>query len=749
MLERQNPKQLPELLCLWQICFSGQTSYRRLISIEGECNEKSIFSQASVEAMLKTAMQSQLDGVRTGLGQLQAALVDLREIKTCLSDMELSLVRVPELSERLYECREEYVRHSQYAAAMENLKHIFTVPESVEKTHKWIAEGRLLYAHQCLMDLENSRDDLLFELHKLPHQNPNDTRMLKEYFADVQKLSDDLGKQVWIILQRTLNTVRKEPTQIVTALRIVEREERADQFALQRQKGSGFLPPGRPKKWREKALLVLEGAAAQRIEGNMFEDREASKNWLIKHLEVIRLLLLEDMKVIRSLCVPCFPPHYDITNHYVQMYHKSLANHLVETIEGGLEDNEYVTLLSWVLNVYGGKELMGHPSLNINVGKLGPLLDNKILEDLVSKYLKNVNSNYDSWMSKALEIEEKEWYRSEPPQQDADSHYKTELPQLIHDMIRQNLDVAATISSDVQVQVLISSLEQVRFFAAKFQAGVTRYKDTYYADRSKIQYFTTYIIALANSCQGLVDVMVAIKSQFWKPGGSTQNDAKIATEFDALLTVYQRLRDLMCDHLLEEALVDLQEQFNSLLTAPWLTNTEPMDTICLTLSDYFNDYSHLHQKNFDHVVQLALNTVTMRYTTAILQKRLTPKTQEDRKLVADRITAEALKLSSVFEQVAPDLVKFDSPCEVMKGLAEVVKVSDVEFISLELHRLLRRYPDMTGDHLTALLMLRGDLGRLDVRQRVAEIMEEMRTQRAGPAPKSIFSHIHLSTSLFP
>ncbi|XP_042232976.1 exocyst complex component 3-like [Homarus americanus] len=245
-----------------------------------------------------------------------------------------------------------------------------------------------------------------------------------------------------------------------------------------------------------------------------------------------------------------------------------------------------------------------------------------------------------------------------------------------------------------------------------------------------------------------MDVMVTIKSQFWKPGGSTQNDAKIATEFDALLTVYQRLRDLMCDYLLEEALEDLQEQFTTLLTTRWLNNTEPMDTICLTFSDYFNDYSHLHQKNFDHVVLLALNTVAMRYTTAILQKRLTLKTQEDRKLTADRITAEALKLSSVFEQVAPDLVKFDSPCEVMKGLAEVIKVSDVEFISLELHRLLRRYPDMTSDHLTALLLLRGDLGRLDVRQRVAEIMEEMRTQRTGPAPKSIFSHIHISNSLF-
>lgn len=44
------------------------------------------------------------------------------------------------------------------------------------------------------MDLENSRDDLLFELHKLPRQNPNDTKMLTDYFANVHKLSEDLGK---------------------------------------------------------------------------------------------------------------------------------------------------------------------------------------------------------------------------------------------------------------------------------------------------------------------------------------------------------------------------------------------------------------------------------------------------------------------------------------------------------------------------------------------------------------------------
>ena len=41
------------------------------------------------------------------------------------------------------------------------------------------------------------------------------------------------GKQIWVVLQRALTTVRKEPAQLVTALRIIEREERADQFVKQ------------------------------------------------------------------------------------------------------------------------------------------------------------------------------------------------------------------------------------------------------------------------------------------------------------------------------------------------------------------------------------------------------------------------------------------------------------------------------------------------------------------------------------
>lgn len=231
---------------------------------------------------------------------------------------------------------------------MENLKYIFTVPESVEKTKQWINEGKLLHTHQCLTDLENSRDDLLYELHKYPNQSPHDKIMLKAYFADVQTLSDLLEKQLKLVLSRTLNTVRKEPTEIVTALRIIEREEKADTFALQQQKQTGFLAPGRPKNWRKMAFGVFERAAATRIEGTHVDDRENNKMWLVRYLELTRQLILEDLRVVKTLCVPCFPPSYDIFNEFIMMYHMCLSRHLQELIQNGLEGNEYVSMLSWV-----------------------------------------------------------------------------------------------------------------------------------------------------------------------------------------------------------------------------------------------------------------------------------------------------------------------------------------------------------------------------------------------------------------
>ena len=170
----------------------------------------------------------------------------------------------------------------------------------------------------------------------------------------MERLSEELSKQLWLVFGRSLNIIQKNPQLVVTAVRIVEREERADACAIQRQAESGFLPPDRPKRWKARAFKVLSDAVMERIEGNQFEERIDNKMWLVRHLEVTRLLMIKDLRVVKTLCATCFPPHWDIVNQFITKYHRSLSKHLEDVIAVGLDGNEFATLLSLVLQTYPG-----------------------------------------------------------------------------------------------------------------------------------------------------------------------------------------------------------------------------------------------------------------------------------------------------------------------------------------------------------------------------------------------------------
>ncbi|VVC89900.1 unnamed protein product, partial [Leptidea sinapis] len=516
--------------------------------------------KASIEAQLKSAVQGKLDGVSVGLRQLQECLDDVQQISIKMDELEDLLKGVPPLVASLQAVREEDCRHSQYVTAMDSLKHIFTVPESVAKTKQWIGEGKLLHAHQCLTDLENSRDDLLYELHRLPNQSSHDKIMLKAYFEDVEMVSNLLEKQIKLILARTLNTVRKEPT-------VIQEDQ------------SGFMPPGRPKNWRAKAFEVLECAVAQRIEGTRVDEREDNKLWLIRYLELTRQLILEDLRVVKTLCVPCFPPHYDIVNKYVNMYHTCLSS-----------SNEYVTLLSWILNTYPGQELMGSPELNIDVSTAPPLLSDEIMNRLQDEYLQRMESNYREWMEKTLESERAEWGGERSP--DVEPHtsaFHTHAPVIIFQMIDQNLQVTETISKEITFKALLLSIEQVTRYGNMYREGVIQFKN---------------------------------------------------------------LRDEAAQFLLEEAFLDLEQHFEDLFTMKWLTSTIPVDTICVTLEDYFQDYNHLRERNFEYVINEAQNLVYRKYITAMLSKKVTFKTVEEAQSAATKIVKEANQIRSFFKKIA-------------------------------------------------------------------------------------------------
>ncbi|VDO05554.1 unnamed protein product, partial [Haemonchus placei] len=313
-----------------------------------EMRKRADRKMAAVEAMLRTGVQSQLEGIRTAIAHLHTAAEDISSIETGIAAIRHRLTPFPQLREKMRELRDANARHGQYAAAMENLKHIFNITKTIQDTKVALDQGKLLVAHKNIMDLELARDELLFEVHKSDSPNKDyEKNLLVTFFIKVDELVTDLSSNMWFVIGRALEMVKGSesgsgPQELVSCIRIVEREERIDNYYLDKKaRGSAFMPPGRPRQWRKKAFEVLEKTVWSRVEGNQLEDRSLNKAWLARYLEVCRKVIVDDLQLARA-AVPCFPPDYQIYDRFVHMYHNCVCKRLREIAAEQMEKSELV-----------------------------------------------------------------------------------------------------------------------------------------------------------------------------------------------------------------------------------------------------------------------------------------------------------------------------------------------------------------------------------------------------------------------
>ncbi|KAM8727141.1 exocyst complex component 3 [Acanthopagrus latus] len=693
--------------------------------------------KASVEARLKAAIQSQLDGVRTGLTQLHSALLDVKDIQSSLADVSKDWRQSINTIENLKDVKDAVVQHSQLASAVENLKNIFSVPEIVADTQQLIEQAELLQAHRKLMELECSRDDLMYEQYRMDSKNTSDMNLISIYFEDVQGLSDELAKQLWMVLQRSMVTVRRDPTMLVSVVRIIEREEKIDRRMVDRKKQTGFIPPGRPKRWKDKMFEVLEATVSTRIEGTQSVTREADKMWLVRLLEITRKYVLDDLIVVKNLMVQCFPPHYNTFNRFFGLYHIAVSTRVKELASEDLEANEIVSLLTWVLNTYKSAEMMGHPELlsECDINQLEPLLPRDVVDDLLSKYVKTFTSNITGWLRKALETDKKDWQKETEPEADQDGYYQTTLPAIVFQMFEQNLQVAAQIDGDFREQVLKLCLKQMNTFLIRYREEAVVYKEEHLRDRQLPQCYVQYMIAIINNCQTFKESINSLKRKYSQSSEPTDSDAAIERTLNEVAKEG-------CQFLLDEVFLDLEHHLNELLTRKWLTGSHAVDTICVTVEDYFNDFNKIKKPFNQEMTSEALRRVVVEYIKAVMQKRITFKNADERREGAERMINEAEQFKFLFRKLAAG-EDTDRLCGAIAAIAEVFKLTDPTLLFLEVTTLVSKYPDIREEHIQALLAVRGDASR-EMRQMIIGTLSENKVSYSG-VTQPIFKDITVPT----
>lgn len=672
---------------------------------------------------LRKVYSEQLNAAQYSIQEMEQAINELNEVKRSVKMVENATKEVTMLAAKLKPIRDESSRHSQLSTTKENFKHIFDVPQNVSTTRQYITEGKLLLAHQHLRELESSRYALLYELHRTPSSNPNDKITLKQYFSDVDKLSDELGRQIWLIVRRTLTCVRRDPQTIVSALRIIEHEERADEQAIKRFESTNFMPPGRPKQWRKRVFDILEEAVAERISGNQFEERTENKHWLVRHLEVTRLMMLEDLRVVNVACVQCFPPHYNIANEMLKLYHKCLRSHLLD-LSHHLDGNEYVHLLNWV-QAYSGKDLLGHPQLEIDIEKAGldPLLPETNKQELTDKYFATIEKNYREWMSNTINREERDWSSSEPPE-DNDGYYHTTTPVFIFQMIDQHLKVAETVNQSLEDRILALSMDQLTIFAQQYKESIDKYCKIHFSDRGRYKFFTPYMVAITNNCSRIEQLFLDMEKS--RP---------------TAVNSFKALRDEALDKLLEELFLDVGKEISQIGSQDWMYGkVSCVENICYTLKDYFEDYKHLRRDNHKMLIRKLAHRMARDYTKAILMKKVNPGSQ--RELFSKKFFEDGQKLEREIDPTG-QIGRENSPFLPLKAMKEFLLLKDPDLLALEVQNLKRCYPDMNESHLAALLSMTDIIPRRDCLKEAKRMLEAVALQPADQESKTIFSEIQL------
>ncbi|XP_029697873.1 exocyst complex component 3-like protein isoform X2 [Takifugu rubripes] len=683
----------------------------------------------SIHTRLKSMVRSYLEGVGWGLEQLRDARAELMTVSQALKKTGLESSCSTDGERSLEKLREVSVHHRQLLTAVSNLPRLYAVRSMVLETERLVESRRLLEAHALLMDLEQWQDEILWQLSgntgmEKSALSPEDQELVAKYFSGVGNLVEALGKEMWAVVSSALALARQNPTPFVSAVRIVEREEALDRAFLEERGGnrsSRPLPPQRPRCWRAAFFQVFEDGVSTRFRSVSFLHTRGPG--LAGHLSAIQHGVMADLATVCCLLEHCVPPHYQLTGAYIKAIHQCLHNHLAQISSWDLESGEIFAVLNWVLHVYDSPDMMGHPEMVKEVKKedLPPLIPPERLEQLQSKYVQSVQRSVSEWMYKALQVELQDWQRDQEPDTDHEGFYQTSLPTIITQMLEENARVALMIGEtlrDQTIQMGLYEMEKLlnRFREALVELGKEHRREP---DNHNNRFYLHYLLASISNCIVLKKSTESLQQQ-QSPRSMGQFSRTPPNPLAALDRAVRRACRLVMDQLL----VDLQPFLPGLLTRPWLVQGEPTPKLCGILEHHLELYGRVRPPCRQRLQEETQWLIVVEYVRALMQKRLVCRNGKDRTQLAQQMIQDDQQFRELFhglegEGVPPEV----NPLALLPVLADFLQLKDPGMLTLEVSGLTAKYPDISDEHVSILLDIRGDVSR-DVRGAVLDLLEQ-------------------------
>ncbi|XP_074142584.1 exocyst complex component 3-like protein isoform X2 [Sminthopsis crassicaudata] len=652
----------------------------------------------SIESRIKSTVQSYLESVQTGLEQLGLALKEVQEAREALVEAQGALRSQAEAAHNLQPLRELAHQHGQLQAVTLLLPQLLAVPEAVARTQALIKGNQFLEAYAVLRELEQLRDEVLD-----PTGGPE-----LSLFEGLAPLGEELGLAVGKVVGSARQLARDDPALLVAAVRVAEFEEERDS---QLQSPS----PGRPRAWRQRCLGALQRA----LEEAYFEAPAPAPSGLAGHLAALREALPAELALAEALVAPCCPGEYGVVKLWAHTLHLGLCQYLQRLLESeDLGTQDIFTLLHWALHIYPGPDMMGHPDLSpeADISELEPLLSPEAVDLLERTYTEKLKLSIAEWLQKALDGEMAEWFREQEPDIDPEGFYHSSLPAVVLQILDENIRVTAVISASLQDRIYSMTLRELGTFLRSLIEALERFSQEHLRDASRPHHYVPYLLACLNHYAALSSSVSLLQ-----PAGVSTATGVSATIDTALGDFKRKICKLILDALLEE----LQPMFVALPSRQWLSSQVMLDNVCEQIARFCSGFSRVRSPMAQMLLAESERAVVLEYLRGLMQGKLVCRNSAERMQASERMLQDSAQLRELF--LSLELEESAQTGAVLGALQELFRLQDPALLSLEVSSFLHKFPDVSEEHIGALLDVRGDVSR-EQRQVVLETMQ------ANPPP---------------
>lgn len=503
---------------------------------------------------------------------------------------------------------------------------------------------------------------------------------------------------------------------------ICQQEEQDRQWE---KKEEEKLPLWRPLKCREIHDALLKDVVQARLLQTNEEENVSDKLSTSLKREVCRMgkRIQKDLLHVARDVQPCYTSEFDIFNMYVQLYHQAFSTKLLEFARTNLELQDCIYILCWIHDYYP-KDILQQDELvpHINTESLGALLPEEYRKPLEEQYLSHKEVEVRTWLSNALKKEEEIWQTSNKPQL-IDGFYFSNLAldviPIIDGAVKETVDI---LGNRDNAQRILLQLDSFLVSYKKSMTELIKGKHTHIPDTLK-----------AN--------MVSIKQlrEYIEKNKDLSDEVK-----EAFLSIISEMRDSCHSYFLNPIHKELKVLYRKLWTPAWFSENQTIiGDLLRIVDDMVQPFSDIQSPCMKELISQLHSEVMIEYVKRMLKGKLKLKGKDDQEAAALFLHEDNVRIDSVFITTGSE-EKWLS--RILPDLSEVLRLQDPETLKLEIVTLAINYPDISECQVLALLNLKANISKADVRNIKKSLTVNRDSLNTGPT-KAFFCKVPVKKKL--